>query len=691
MAITLPNGAVIPDGGDRIPENGVDHVRNLGASIDAHLGAKASRAEVEGALAVKADLGYVDQTATALGLSLTSQVSRLDASLASKADAAAVDARLDGIANAYQVAQAEGFGGTVTDWLASLIGEQGPEGPYGGTEVTDPQVASYVTTATETRAALEAAYRRSVSVAEYGATGDGATDDTTAVQAALTGNPGGSVYFPPGTYRLTGPLTVPADTFLSGADSASTMLDWSTMPGFIAAALLEWGSGELTSPTPLAADSAVGDPSVTVQAGHGFAAGDYVRITTEEVLFAEMTKAEFHRVLEVDGATLHLSGPVFDRYTVALGARVERANLVSGGLRGVSIRGKGINPTGYGDNAVRFALGRDVHVSDVKFADVENKCIQLDSVLGATVHDCHFRFDPSRTPLQYGVAIQGASQMVSISSCSSWNDRHMVTTATSQSLAQHSTALRGIPRIIAITGCTAHGSWQCPVDTHRGGEYVTVTGCALNTESTGIKFRGRNCLAVGNVIIGKRTSVGGAPYGVRIGMLCDSIQITGNTIRNFADGVRIDTPDGATRGMVISENSILDCVRGVGVHGTTLVSEVRIAGNTIRALAGGYAVYVIAAVDDLEVIGNTLAGGAAAVYMAHSTRPINRLVVNANTARENTASYGMFFRNVYDGLVTANFSPAKDIRFSGVCERVTTGLNQAVITDLTTGTTIIQK
>lgn len=68
-----------------------------------------------------------------------------------------------------------------------------------------------------------------ISVKDHGAAGDGTTDDTSAINAAVTslGGNGGTVYFPPGTYRLnnSNPITLPANTSLVGASpEASTIL-----------------------------------------------------------------------------------------------------------------------------------------------------------------------------------------------------------------------------------------------------------------------------------------------------------------------------------------------------------------------------------------------------------------------------------------------------------------------------------
>src|SRR5699024_10857503 len=353
-------------------------------------------------------------------------------------------------------------------------------------------------TSTETGSKVDRLYRTVTSVREYGAIGDGIADDSASVASALAA--GGAVYFPAGTYRLTRNFDVPANTTITGAGPAATLLDWSTKADFDAGFFLSWGQGVFTDATVLAVDANPGDVSVTVPTGHAFQVGDWVRLRADNILWGEATPAEYQRVLVVDGDVLTFSGPVFDTYTLENNATVEKAVLPSGGIQGLTIRGKGINPTGYGDTAVHAGLVRDFFAHDVHFEDVENKCLLLNSVLVASISDCVFRFDLSVTPLQYGVAVTGGCHMITVRGCSAWNDRHMFTTSTSKSLISE---YRGIPRVLTVTGCTAHGSWQAPIDTHRGGEYVTITGNSLSSESVGVKIRGAKAVVSGNSIVGK--------------------------------------------------------------------------------------------------------------------------------------------------------------------------------------------
>lgn len=63
-----------------------------------------------------------------------------------------------------------------------------------------------------------------VKLPPYNAVGNGTADDTVAVQAALTAGAAATVYFPPGTYKISAYLDVPAGTTVIGAGRGSKIL-----------------------------------------------------------------------------------------------------------------------------------------------------------------------------------------------------------------------------------------------------------------------------------------------------------------------------------------------------------------------------------------------------------------------------------------------------------------------------------
>lgn len=74
-----------------------------------------------------------------------------------------------------------------------------------------------------------------VNVKNYGAKGDGVTDDTEAIQAALDAYPNGKriIYLPNGTYLVSATLTWPAGTLGTGNDYKNTILQGQSQNGVI--------------------------------------------------------------------------------------------------------------------------------------------------------------------------------------------------------------------------------------------------------------------------------------------------------------------------------------------------------------------------------------------------------------------------------------------------------------------------
>ena len=77
---------------------------------------------------------------------------------------------------------------------------------------------------------VQAKLRESVSVKDFGAKGDGTTDDTAAIQLAINyaqlGNV--SVFFPPGTYKVTASLNVTAAVTFVGASIGAVNITWTS-------------------------------------------------------------------------------------------------------------------------------------------------------------------------------------------------------------------------------------------------------------------------------------------------------------------------------------------------------------------------------------------------------------------------------------------------------------------------------
>lgn len=72
--------------------------------------------------------------------------------------------------------------------------------------------------------------QRTINVKDYGAKGDGRTNDTKAFQTAVKA--GGNIFIPSGEYLLTEGLTLPPNTVLKGVSSEATRLSWK-IPGIV--------------------------------------------------------------------------------------------------------------------------------------------------------------------------------------------------------------------------------------------------------------------------------------------------------------------------------------------------------------------------------------------------------------------------------------------------------------------------
>lgn len=116
--------------------------------------------------------------------------------------------------------------GTITGVERVLLESSSDDGRIASLETYTQGPGGLSERLTSVESGLGAVVEASVNVVAYGAVGDGATDDTAAIQAAIDDLPsgGGTVYFPSGTYFRNGTLTVRPRLGMVGAGDGSSVL-----------------------------------------------------------------------------------------------------------------------------------------------------------------------------------------------------------------------------------------------------------------------------------------------------------------------------------------------------------------------------------------------------------------------------------------------------------------------------------
>ena len=151
-------------------------------------------------------------------------------------------------------------------------------------------------------------------VKDYGARGDGTTDDTAAIRAAATAAIGGVLFFSPGTYLLTDQITIGDGASFSTVQAHGAVLNWTAFGGELAETTparaatgngvrmlshTGWYGGKLTM-TNVGSPLNVSIPAINFSGAfrNVFAIGHFNNSTTASAVFATFT--ENVRIADVD-------------------------------------------------------------------------------------------------------------------------------------------------------------------------------------------------------------------------------------------------------------------------------------------------------------------------------------------------------------------------------------------------------
>lgn len=406
---------------------------------------------------------------------------------------------------------------------------------------------------------------------DYGVRGNGTSDDTSALQAAISAAASLSkeLLIPAGTYKITSTLIVPSSASLRG-EPGRTILDFSAQTSTFTAMT---ATGTASAGSVLSGNATAGDLTLTVS-NTGFSDGDWCLIGSTAVTGnTNVPKGERVRIQTASSMTLY--DTLADSYATADTATLYRISDV----QQVTLSGlyfKGPTDSTLDIFGLNFDRVRELSIADCVFEKTHRAAITLTENTAVRIHGCHFK-QIEKSGLAYGIVLQNATQDVSIVNCTGQRLRHMVT---------HGglTSRNGVPRRTVTMGCVASQSIEGAFDTHPGTEDISFIGnTCFGSDQDGIIHQGRSGVIANNTI--ERP----ARHGILVQHLTNGgldVVVANNQIRQAGSrGVIVTTSASFTdiRGVNITGNTVDGCLIGIEMDSLALaVTNTIIANNSIR-------------------------------------------------------------------------------------------------------------
>ena len=314
-----------------------------------------------------------------------------------------------------------------------------------------------------------------VNVKQFGAKGDGTTDDTTAFRNAI--NSGYAVYVPKGHYIVTEAIENTTGLTMFG-DGDETILDYGdSLPSSVGLTV----SGSLEQIADIS-DATKGDITVTFASAHELSVGDvfciYDPTHSWSGFRAYYPKGEWCEVAGVNGNTVTLSNQLYDSYTGA-DCDIYKLNSVPVDLHDFRIIGTST-----------YILLSVVMCKDVKLSNIS---AYLEKEIAISVGRCYNvlanninAYNKGSTGNDYGLAI-GNSQKVMVNGGTFYGRRHGITTGGSDVLCNVTC------RNIRISQATLDSIDNFSADNHGNAEDCVWRDCYM---SKGVSVAGKDVIVI---------------------------------------------------------------------------------------------------------------------------------------------------------------------------------------------------
>lgn len=447
-------------------------------------------------------------------------------------------------------------------------------------------------------------------VRNFGVVGDGVTIEHVKLQSAIDAvhAAGG------GTLEIPAQMVIKCAALLYGKKGVSIKCDPTSWLDFRGAGWLTAGNelslfgyhgtaGSFITPT---ADMVKGSNKISVADASLFKIGDMIELSMDSNgswidTSVVVTAGQLAIVVGSDQATgsIIISEPLYETLPLANSARIRIIDPIENVvIDGLGIIGNGRNPAGNAEQGLKIYYGRNCHIKNCRFKDVDTQSTGMISCYGGSIKDNRLDTQPLGTINVISYAIAYSSSMhIEISGNYTINYRHGII---SSHLAR-SSGYYGVNRFIDIhdniitvnfgdLSSSGYIRANGGIATHTDAEFVYVHDNIVVANKYGINFRTANNSAKDNKIYD-------CSVGIFLTEYWADLQLTGNEFYNCKTPLQSEpSPYEVPRGVIeFSGNTMDGCGGSTMPFPTTVKSKFIYNNNIVRnpANTGGTATITV--------------------------------------------------------------------------------------------------